>query len=152
MSYDKKLLEKFIVGPSYSCDVNVLHVLSSTGCCHCWIVVVQSVCEARLKQLSISDEKLAQDQRRKADLTRVPPTEEEVAVLRSLQLPSIDPVTLRRVKAYVMPSSQMPMAEAQLQTTSICMPQEVNAYKTLLGGFQMRTAYDTAFQLADKFV
>ncbi|KAH7716224.1 acyl-CoA thioesterase 9 [Aphelenchoides avenae] len=97
-------------------------------------------------------EKLGQDMRRKTDLTRVPPTEEEVAVLRALQLSSTDPVTLRRAKAYSMPSNQVPMASTYFQTTNICMPTEVNAHLKLFGGFQLRTAYDSAYQLADKFV
>ncbi|KAH7695473.1 acyl-CoA thioesterase [Aphelenchoides avenae] len=98
------------------------------------------------------EEKLGQDMRRKTDLTRVPPTEEEVAVLRALQLPSTDPITLRRAKAYSMPSNQVPMASTYFQTTNICMPTEVNAHLKLFGGFQLRTAYDSAYQLADKFV
>lgn len=100
---------------------------------------------------SVLEERLRQEHCKKTDLSRVPPTEEELALLRSLQMPSIDPISLRLTNTNQAPSKQVAMSEVQLRTTNICMPTEVSAQMKLFGGFQLRTAYELAYQLASEF-
>lgn len=100
----------------------------------------------------ILEERLSQEIRRKSDLTRIPPTEEEAALVRSLQIPSIDPISLRPTKASTSSSDQVAMSDLYLRTTDICMPTDVSAQLKLFGGFQLRTAYEAAYHLVDDFV
>ncbi|KAH7716233.1 acyl-CoA thioesterase 9.1 [Aphelenchoides avenae] len=95
-------------------------------------------------------ERMIQENRRNTTSTRIAPSEEEVALLRSLQLHSIDPISLRATK--MPPANHVPMSDLYIGTTDICMPTEVSAQLKLFGGFQLRTAYEAAYHLVDDFL
>ncbi|KAJ3045266.1 Acyl-coenzyme A thioesterase 9, mitochondrial [Rhizophlyctis rosea] len=79
---------------------------------------------------------------RQADLTRRPPSVEEMYLIHNMYLKT------RNLDAAHLPDDAIFMKDAKQQSLIMCMPQDRNIHNNIFGGYLMRLAFELAYSTA----